>query len=32
MEKLEMEEIIKRYKQLYSGLIYDTLDAMGLPN
>jgi 4-hydroxy-4-methyl-2-oxoglutarate aldolase len=32
MEKLEIEEIIKRYKQLYSGLIYDTLDRMGLPN
>jgi 4-hydroxy-4-methyl-2-oxoglutarate aldolase len=26
-----MEEIIKRYKQLYTGLIYDILENMGFP-
>jgi 4-hydroxy-4-methyl-2-oxoglutarate aldolase len=32
MKKLDMEEIAKRYKQLYSGLVFDILDTMGLPN
>jgi 4-hydroxy-4-methyl-2-oxoglutarate aldolase len=32
MQNVTIEEIIKRYKQLYSGLVYDILDIMGLPN
>lgn len=31
MEKMDMEDIIKRYKQLYTGLIYDVLEDMGFP-
>lgn len=28
---VDVEDLIKRYRQLYSGAIYDVLDEMGLP-
>jgi 4-hydroxy-4-methyl-2-oxoglutarate aldolase len=31
MPNVTMEEIIERYKQLYTGLIYDILETMGFP-
>ena len=27
----DMESVCKRYRKLYSGLLYDILDEMGLP-
>lgn len=29
---LEIENIIKRYKKLYTGLVYDVLEELGYPN
>jgi 4-hydroxy-4-methyl-2-oxoglutarate aldolase len=31
MQNVTMEEITKRYKQLYTGLVYDILETMGFP-